>query len=403
MTTAPASPDLPAIPVTTAPAPKVGEDQVRPPADASLQTTSREVDAAAVPSPDAAPDPSMAKIATPARHGTPTGEIAATVGAEKITQGELAMAMNERLDGTDRSKIPDEIFEAMGRNVLERLIQRTLVIQAAKVKLKNEKNWANFMKQVENVWNEHEVPELIQKYGVKDKYELRKAMERRSISFDRVHDAFKLQTAANEFVRNELQTKMKVDLPEQRAYYEAHLAEFNRPAQVTWREVVVEVGKNKGHANARRKAEVVLARLRAGEDFEAVARAHSEGPNAKKGGLWETAPGSYAVPTVNDALENLPLGQVSAILEGPDAYHIIRVEDRRAAGPATFFEVQLKIRELIKEEKYNKGAEAYFLKLRDRTIITSPMFEGTPGVPPSVNAQASATPPAPATPTAPLP
>ena len=260
------------------------------------------------------------------------------------------------------------------------------MIQAAKAKLKNEKNWDGFMKQVEVVWNEHEVPELIQKYGVNDKYELAKAMERRGVSLERVHDAFKLQTAANEFVRNELQGKMKVDLPEQRAYYEAHLSEFDRPAQVTWREVLVEVARNKGRANAHRKAEEALARLRKGDDFEAVAKAEGEGHNASKGGLWETAPGSYAVPAVNEALDRLPLGQVSGILEGPDAYHIIRVERRRPAGPASFAEVQLKIREIIKEEKYNKGAEAYFLKLRDRTIITSPMFDGSPSAPPSVNA-----------------
>lgn len=351
------------------------------PADPSLRMVSREV---ATPA-----DPSMAKIG-PTRRGTPTGEIAATVGPEQITHGELRLAILERLDGTPRDKIPPDAYEAMCRSILERLIQRTLVIQAAKAKLKNDKNWDNFMKQVENVWRDHEIPELIQKYGVKDRYELSRAMERRGLSLDRVRESFKLQTAANEFVRNELQGKMKVDLPEQRAYYEAHMKEFDRPAQVSWREVLVEVGKNKGRAGARRKAEAILARLRKGDDFTAVVKAESDGPNANKGGLWETSPGSYAVPAVNEALDSLPVGQVSPILEGPDAYHIIRVEDRRQAGPAPFMEVQLKIREIIKEEKYNKGAESYFQKLRGKTLITSPMFAGSPMAPPSVNSQAFA-------------
>ncbi len=371
-------PDLSGPGASAAP---VGEP--RPPIDAAVQSASREVPAV---------DPSQAKIVP--HRSLPSGEIAATVGAEQITLGELRVAMKEHLAGTPLSQVPPDALESMGKMVLEQLIQRTLVIQAAKVKLKNEKNWDQFMKQIERVWVEHEMPELFQKYNVKDQYELRRMMEKRGLSLDKVRDAFKLQTAASEFVRNELQAKIKVDLPEQRAYYDAHLKEFDRPAQVTWREVVVEVSKHKNRAEARGKAEAVLARLRRGDDFQTVAKAESEGPNARKGGLWETAPGSYADAAVNEALNTLPLGRISAILEGPDAYHVVRVEKRRQAGPASFLDVQLDIRDTLRDEKFKKGAEAFFAKLRGKTLITSPMFEGSPGLPPSVNATAFASRPA---------
>ena len=40
----------------------------------------------------------------------------------------------------------------------------------------------------------------------------------------------------------------------------------------------------------------------------------------------QTTPGSYAVKPINDALDSLPLGQVSGVLEGPDSFHILKVK-----------------------------------------------------------------------------
>src|SRR4029077_19432727 len=133
-----------------------------------------------------------------------------------------------------------------------------------------------------------------------------------------------------------LKGRISVTIPEMRDYYNAHLDDYNRHEQWTWREVVIELDKHPTRAAARTKADAVLARLRRGDDFAQVAQAESEGPNRTKGGFWETAPDSYAVAEVNDAVRSLPIGQVSTIIEGPSSYHLVRVESRRPAGPAKF-------------------------------------------------------------------
>ena len=56
----------------------------------------------------------------------------------------------------------------------------------------------------------------------------------------------------------------------------------------------------------------------------------------------ETSPGGYGIQAVNKALETLPIGQLSGVIEGPDGFHIVKVEKRRPAGPASFEEVQNK-------------------------------------------------------------
>ena len=188
-----------------------------------------------------------------------------------------------------------------------------------------------------------------------------------------------------------LRDKVRVELPDMLKYYSEHADKhkFDRPALITWREIVVEPVKSahsKGSnddtkiplegdsinlAAARGEAIAILERLRKGEDFATLARTESDGPAASRshGGLMETSPGGYGIAAVNKAVETLPIGQVSDLIEGPDGYHIVKVEKRRAAGPATFEEVQNKIKPLIENEKWNRERVALITKLRKNNYI----------------------------------
>ena len=83
----------------------------------------------------------------------------------------------------------------------------------------------------------------------------------------------------------------------------------------------------------------------------------------------ETSPGGYGIPAVNKALESLPIGQISDVIEGPDGFHIVKVEKRRAAGPVPFSEVQNQIKPLIENEKSFAERTALIAKLRKSTPI----------------------------------
>jgi peptidyl-prolyl cis-trans isomerase SurA len=71
------------------------------------------------------------------------------------------------------------------------------------------------------------------------------------------------------------------------------------------------------------------------------------------------------------------------VLEGPDSFHIIKVENRRPAGPATFEEVQDKIRPIIARKKEQAERLAYLSKLRKKTIIWT-VYDGTPNDPKAI-------------------
>jgi parvulin-like peptidyl-prolyl isomerase len=135
---------------------------------------------------------------------------------------------------------------------------------------------------------------------------------------------------------------------------------------------VVEVPKYESRAVARRTADDVLEALKRGEDFGKLARTRSDGPTSSRnrGGLMETSPGGYGVAEVNRAIESLPIGQVSGVIEGAESFHIVKVEGRRAAGPASFEEVQDRIKPIVQNLKFQTESAGYINKLRRQTPIT---------------------------------
>jgi parvulin-like peptidyl-prolyl isomerase len=308
---------------------------------------------------------------------TEAGHIAARVGDEVITLNELTAAVKERITKLPGGYKPNhQEIKMLTSQVLDILIERSTIIQEAKRELKKPEQIKLLYDYADKAFREEEVPPLLRQYAVENEHKLKLKLAEQGKSLDHMRETYRQEFLAKGFLEQKLKHRITVTVPEMRDYYNAHIDDFNRPEQWTWREVLIEVDKHPNRAAARRKAEAILDRLRRGEDFAKVAQAESEGPNRASGGLWETAPESYAVAAVNNAVKALPIGQVSPIIEGPSSYHLVRAEARRPAGPATFAEVQDRIRRIVHHRKADTESNAFLDKLRQRTIVST-IFDHT--------------------------
>src|SRR4030095_2016686 len=85
---------------------------------------------------------------------------------------------------------------------------------------------------------------------------------------------------------------------------------------------------------ARAKAEDILKRLKAGEDFVALAKQYSTDPGSKEnGGDLGWFGRGRMVPEFEKAAFALQPGQRSEVVESPFGFHIIRVDERRTGDP----------------------------------------------------------------------
>jgi len=121
---------------------------------------------------------------------------------------------------------------------------------------------------------------------------------------------------------------------------------------------------------SRETAEKARAAIEAGEPFGQVAATYSQGQEALRGGElgWRKAgqlPDMYL-----DALKALEPGQVSAVLRGPNGFHIVKLMDRRG-GVEHKTITQTHVRHiLLKSSEIQSLAEAKskLLLLRERVI-----------------------------------
>ena len=100
--------------------------------------------------------------------------------------------------------------------------------------------------------------------------------------------------------------------------------------QTRVRHILVRTHKLLPEQDALKKIRELRHRLEAGEDFAAVARAHSDDPvSAAEGGTmgW-SSPGQF-VPTFERAMDKLAINAISEPVKSPFGYHLIQVLERR--------------------------------------------------------------------------
>lgn len=121
--------------------------------------------------------------------------------------------------------------------------------------------------------------------------------------------------------------------------------------------------------DVRLRMEQLVTRIRGGEDFETLARSHSQDTmSAAKGGdLGWISPGD-TVPEFEKALEKLEPGVISAPLKSQFGWHIIQVQERRTHDSTEEFE-RSRARQLIKSRKYDEELFLWLRRLRDEAYV----------------------------------
>lgn len=151
-------------------------------------------------------------------------------------------------------------------------------------------------------------------------------------------------------------------------YYQRHLAEYDVPEQVKVSHILIRVPKDAdAAAKAKKKelAEQLLADAKAGKDFAELARKHSDDKAsvAKGGDLGYFTRGTMVADFEKAAFALQP-GEISAVVETPFGFHIIKAEGYIEAGVKPKEDVldQVKTgltREKTRQQAFETAMDAY--------------------------------------------
>jgi peptidyl-prolyl cis-trans isomerase C len=168
--------------------------------------------------------------------------------------------------------------------------------------------------------------------------------------------------AVNLLLERSVWKDVQIKPEEVRELYEHQRQEFQHPADVRASHILIRVPKDASaaqRAQAKAKAEALLAKLKAGADFAQLARESSEDPgsNGRGGDLGYFSKGDMQEDFEAQALALAP-GQISGVVSTTYGFDIIKLTDRREAGIEPLEAVQERIRVvLVKGERQKRQAE----------------------------------------------
>jgi peptidyl-prolyl cis-trans isomerase D len=131
-----------------------------------------------------------------------------------------------------------------------------------------------------------------------------------------------------------------------RTSYEARRSEFDRPEQARTRHILVRFAPDDEAAkqDARKRIDTLRERIAAGADFADVATEASEddATRAQGGELGWIVRGGVVKPLEDAAFSQAP-GALGEVIETPQGFHLVRVEERQPARVVSFEEAQTQV------------------------------------------------------------
>ena len=145
---------------------------------------------------------------------------------------------------------------------------------------------------------------------------------------------------------------------EVRAYYESHQSEFFMPERMKASQILLPT---------EAAAVLVWEKLRAAsqEDFRALAKAESVGPEAAEGGQMGVFQKGQLPPEMEAAVLSLQPGEISPIVESSYGFHIFRLDEKRGAEQTPLEDASGSIRISLLDQKAREVVARRLLDLRE--------------------------------------
>jgi len=287
----------------------------------------------------------------------PDGPIA-LVDGKGVSRGDfLFLYRTELLAMADRGhveKLPDKARVMAGLVSLRKLLEREILFQEAlnrKISVTDKEADAAYLTRLDSLKKEMAGPDGP---APDEAHILEKARQTREEALESVRKTL-LVDKIGELIAGE--KKSAVQEAEIRKFYDNRADLFKRPGTIHLLQIFVKPGPSPkdapeaGWEKARKTIDKALARIRAGESFETVAKEVSEAPDRDKGGDMGPVPEASLPPFFVEAARSMQPGAMSEIIRSDLGLHLIKLVAREAGGEIAFDEAKDRIAALLKNVK----------------------------------------------------
>jgi parvulin-like peptidyl-prolyl isomerase len=175
------------------------------------------------------------------------------------------------------------------------------------------------------------------------------------------------------YFEKKIRPRVQVSPQEMRKYYDDHIASFTQRAQAQFRVIKFDFKKLGGKEEAQKRAQQVLQSARSGEDFASLAAKYNSDDYlaSKKGDVGWIERGAYANEKLEAAVWNIKPGQVTDLVETPDAFYIAKLENLKNGSQQSFDdpEVQSLVRSTLFDQQSKAMQEKDYKRLLGQAMV----------------------------------
>jgi len=309
--------------------------------------------------PASAPPPKITQADLDKPLPSPLPDVVARVNGQPILFRNAAMASRQAAGpkGLKPEEVPAHIRDAMYK-----LITRELLFQEAVAR-----GVAPDEHAIEQAFNEARLPH-------KDDAAFAAALATQGMDEQKFRQELRVQYTVTALLdARAAALGNQVSEQEARTYYNDHQDKFNSGERLRCRHILFRFAPDTPpprKLELKTRAEGVLAQIRKGADFGALARQYSDDPGSKdKGGELKPFAKGQMPKALEDAAMALKPGQVSGVVESPYGFHIVRLEERMPAIQYPFEQFRTQITQQILVERRSRDLEALLAALRGKARI----------------------------------
>jgi len=170
-------------------------------------------------------------------------------------------------------------------------------------------------------------------------------------------------------VDREVRSGVMVADSDMKRYFQEHRDRFALSEEYTLSQILIKPRTPDDTADAREKVREVMTRLKQGESFEDLALRFSDGPNASHGGRLGLVRQGELVPGIERTIATLVPGGISDVIETPEGFHIMRLEDKKPKQFRPYEQVRNEIQGLVFQQKSEDVFQSWLTDLKNKAYI----------------------------------
>ncbi len=296
--------------------------------------------------------------------GLPADGFAAIVNDRVITVGDVMefvqageLQMRDEFAGSELARRRQEAFN----NARDLLIEQALIVEEFK------KLGGTIPDRV----IDDRIKEFIFERFDNDRAKFLAALAEDQITLDEWRERVRERIIVSILRRQEVNDRIKITPAALRSAYEARGDAWRVPERVRLRLIALRVPKDDPDAaeNQRQLAIRARGRILAGESFADLASEISQDSKASAGGDWGWREPTDFAPALRAAIEALPPGRVSDVIETPDAIYLAYVEAREAERRRTFEEARPEIERELRQAEADRLYTRWIERLRRKYFV----------------------------------